>query len=220
VNETSCAEPCRIVALVSGRGSNLQSLLDAIPDVIPARVVAVVSNEPGALALERATAAGADAIAVCHRDFSDRDAFDQALISVIDPLKPDLLVLAGFMRILTPEFVHHYRGRLLNIHPSLLPKFPGLDTHQRAIEAGEKEHGATVHFVTEELDGGPIVLQGRVPIQTDDHADELARRVLEMEHRIYPQTVKWFAEGRLRLRGDAALLDGKPADPKASLSDF
>jgi phosphoribosylglycinamide formyltransferase-1 len=220
VSETPRSERCRIVALVSGRGSNLQSLLDAIPSRIPANVVAVISNEPGAPALQRAAAAGAAAITVCHRDFPDRDAFDQALISTIDPLAPDLIVLAGFMRILTAEFVRHYRGRLLNIHPSLLPKFPGLDTHQRAIEAGEAEHGATVHFVTEQLDGGPIVLQGRVRVDADDSADSLARRVLAMEHRIYPQTVQWFAQGRLRLCGDTALLDSEPAYPNASISDF
>jgi phosphoribosylglycinamide formyltransferase-1 len=144
-----------------------------------------------------------------HKDFISREAYDQALIAKIDTFNADLIVLAGFMRILTPEFVQHFQGKLLNIHPSLLPKYQGLNTHQRAIDAGDNVHGVSVHFVTEELDGGPVILQAKVPVFPEDNSDDLSARVHEQEHRIYPLVVKWFTEDRLSMQGDNALLDGK-----------
>lgn len=198
-----------VVVLVSGRGSNLQALLDAHRrGELPVRLCAVISNRPGAPALDRAAAAGIATETVDHREFEDRAAFDRALMAAIDRHAPDLIVLAGFMRVLGDAFIEHYRDRLLNIHPSLLPAFRGLHTHQRAIDAGAREHGATVHFVTAELDGGPAVLQARVPVQPDDDAERLAARVLAREHRIYPLAVRWFAEGRLRFDGETVFFDG------------
>ena len=201
-----------LVVLISGRGSNLQSIIDgAIDGSLPVTIAAVISNEPDAYGLERARRAGIETRVICHRDFESRQQFDAALIENIDVFNPGLVVLAGFMRILTPAFVNHYYGRLMNIHPSLLPEFPGIDTHQRAIDAGVHEHGASVHFVTPELDGGPLIIQARVPVKAGDDADTLAARVLEQEHRIYPQAIKWFAEGRLELKDGRVILDGKPA---------
>ena len=209
------AEPrtCRIVALISGGGTNLQAIIDAaaVGD-IPGQMAAVLSNKAGVRGLERAESAGIPTEVVEHRDFPDRATFDAAMQEAIDRYRPDLVVLAGFMRILTPEFVQHYQGRMLNIHPSLLPAYPGLHTHQRAIEAGDTEHGATVHFVTAELDGGPPIIRGRAPIEADDTPETLAARVLTQEHRIYPQAVRWFCEGRLRLTKDGALFDGNGLD--------
>ena len=205
--------PLPIVVLVSGSGSNLQAIMDAIAaGEVPARIQAVISNRPGVRALERAQRAGIATEVVDHTAYDSREAYDQALMAAIDRHRPALVVLAGFMRILTPEFVRHYRGRLLNIHPALLPRHKGLDTHRRALEAGDTEHGATVHFVTEELDGGPPVVQARVPVRPDDTPETLAARVLEKEHRIYPLAIRWFAEGRLRQEGDRAVLDGRPLD--------
>jgi len=199
-----------IVVLVSGRGSNLQALLDAkARGELPVEFRAVISNQPDAPALERAAAAGVPTHAVDHRDYPDRDSFDRALMSIIDEQAPDLVVLAGFMRIFTDGFIARYGDRMLNIHPSLLPEFRGLHTHQRAIDAGVAWHGATVHFVTPELDGGPAVLQARVPVHADDDAERLAERVLAREHRIYPLAVRWFAEGRLRFDGKTVWLDGQ-----------
>ncbi len=200
-----------VVVLISGSGSNLQALIDgAANGELPIRIEAVISNEPDAFGLERARRAGIPAEVVDHRDFASREAFDQALMAAIDRHHPGLVVLAGFMRILTPGFVHHYAGRLLNIHPSLLPKYQGLHTHRRALEAGDAEHGASVHFVTEELDGGPVIIQAKVPVLADDTPERLAARVLEKEHRIYPLVVKWFAQGRLRLDGDQVRFDDRP----------
>jgi phosphoribosylglycinamide formyltransferase-1 len=178
---------------------------------LPIRIAAVIANEADAFGLERARRAGIEARVLSHRDFPDRETFDAALLTLVDSFQPGLVVLAGFMRILTPGFVTHYRGRLLNIHPSLLPKYRGLHTHERALAAGEREHGATVHFVTAELDGGPAVLQARVAVANEDDSASLAARVLTQEHRIYPQVVRWFAQGRLML-GDDDLprLDGQP----------
>lgn len=205
-----------LVVLISGRGSNLQSIIDgSLSGTLPAEVRAVVSNEPDAYGLQRARRAGIETRIVNHRDFPRREDFDAALIRVIDAFEPGLVALAGFMRILTPAFVEHYRGRLMNIHPSLLPDFPGLDTHQRALDAGVAEHGASVHFVTPALDGGPIIVQARVPVRPGDDAETLAARVLEQEHVIYPQAINWFAEGRLTLEGGTVLLDGKPALERA-----
>lgn len=202
-----------VVVLVSGRGSNLQALLDTqARGELPVEFRAVISNQPQAPALERAATAGIPVHALDHRDFADRESFDRALMELIDEYVPDLVILAGFMRIFTDGFIRHYGDRMLNIHPSLLPAFRGLHTHQRAIDAGVDEHGATVHFVTPELDGGPAVIQTRVPVMADDDADGLAGRVLAREHRIYPLAVRWFAEGRLQFDGTRAWLDGRALD--------
>ncbi|MDG9757223.1 phosphoribosylglycinamide formyltransferase [Pseudomonas sediminis] len=203
--------PCNVVVLISGSGSNLQALIDSVGhDGNPARIAAVICNRADAYGLERAKQAGIATGLLDHKQFDGRDAFDAALIQTIDAHQPDLVVLAGFMRILTPGFVQHYAGRLLNIHPSLLPKHKGLHTHQRALEAGDSEHGCSVHFVTEELDGGPLVVQAVLPIKAGDTAESLARRVHQQEHQIYPLAVRWFAEGRLRLGAQGAMLDGQP----------
>src|SRR6266581_911970 len=181
-----------VVVLISGRGSNLQALMDAgLP------VAAVISNAAGAKGLEIARARGIATRVIEHGRFASREAFEAALAAEIAGIKPRLIALAGFMRVLTPGFVQRHRGRLLNIHPSLLPAFPGLDTHARALAAGVKLHGATVHVVTPALDSGPIVIQGAVPVLAGDSADSLAERVLAIEHRIYPQAVRWFAEERI-----------------------
>lgn len=186
----------RVVILISGRGSNMEALLDA---GLPAEFAAVISNNPAARGLEIARARGLATAVLDHHDFSERGEFDAALAALIDRHHPDLVVLAGFMRVLTEPFVARYTGRLLNIHPSLLPAFPGLHTHRRAIEAGVRIHGCTVHFVTPALDLGPIVIQAAVPVRPDDTEEALAARVLAEEHRIYPQAVRWFCEDRLRL---------------------
>jgi len=199
----------RLVILISGRGSNMEVLLKA---GLPATIAAVISNDPAAKGLGTARAHGISAAAVPHRDYPDRGAFDAALMRAIDAHRPDLVVLAGFMRILTAEFVAHYAGRLLNIHPSLLPAFPGLHTHRQALAAGVKLHGCTVHFVTPQLDHGPVVIQAAVPVLPDDDEDRLAARVLAQEHRIYPQSVRWFCENRLAIRdGRVEMHDGPTA---------
>jgi len=198
----------RIVVLISGGGTNLQAIIDACTDNnYPAKVVGVVSNKAEAYGLTRAQDADIKTVALSHKAFDSREDYDQALIKEIDTFAPDLIVLAGFMRILTPSFVQHFQGKLINIHPSLLPKYQGLNTHQRAIDAGDKEHGVSVHFVTEELDGGPVILQAKVPVFEGDNIDDLSARVHEQEHRIYPLVVKWFAEKRLNMQGDNAVLD-------------
>ena len=190
----------RIVVLISGRGSNLEALTrEQAAGRLPASIAGVVSNRADAGGLATAAASGIATRVVSHRGHGSREAFDAALRDTVDEFSPDLVVLAGFMRILTPGFVARYAGRLLNIHPSLLPAFPGLDTHARALAAGCKVHGATVHFVTPELDHGPIVIQAAVPVMPDDDAAVLAARVLQREHVIYPTAVRWFAEGRLRI---------------------
>ncbi|OIN12154.1 phosphoribosylglycinamide formyltransferase [Oceanisphaera psychrotolerans] len=201
----------RIVVLISGNGSNLQTLLDqSAAGQLGGEVVAVVSNKAEAYGLERARIAGTTTAVLSNKDYGDRDSFDAALMQLIDSHEPDLVVLAGFMRILTPGFVRHYQGRMLNIHPSLLPRYQGLHTHQRAIEAGDTEHGCSVHFVTEELDGGPVVLQARVPIFAGDDEATVAGRVQVQEHAIYPLVVRWFCEGRLTMQQEQAWLDGVP----------
>lgn len=201
-----------VVVLISGRGSNLQSIIDAAASgELPVEIRAVISNRPAAAGLDRAERAGIPVAVVDHTAFGNREEFDRALAACIDRYQPGLVVLAGFMRLLTAEFVNHYRGRMLNIHPSLLPAFPGLDTHRRVLEAGSREHGASIHFVTEEMDGGPVVLQARVPVYADDTVESLAQRVLQQEHRIFPLAIRWFAEGRLRLGSDGQVLfDGRP----------
>ncbi len=201
-----------IVVLISGRGSNLQSIIDAVATgELPVEIRAVISNKPDALGLQHAVQAGIATQVVDHRQYPERAAFDAALQSAIDEYRPQLVVLAGFMRILTPAFVHHYRGRMINIHPSLLPEFPGLNTHQRVLDAGRQETGATIHFVTEETDGGPAILQAGVAVLPGDDADSLAARVLEQEHRMYPVVIRWYAEGRVRLDPDGRVrFDGAP----------
>lgn len=200
----------KIVILISGRGSNMQAILEAR---LPLTVAAVISNDPAAAGLATAQQHGVATQVVDHRAFGDRAAFDRALAAAIDAFSPDLVVLAGFMRILTAEFVDHYRGRILNIHPSLLPSFTGLHTHRRALEAGVKAHGCSVHFVTPELDHGPIVAQAVVPVLDGDTEDTLAARVLAQEHRIYPQAVEWFCAGRLTItpQGTVVLQNPRPA---------
>ncbi|HEY9035199.1 MAG TPA: phosphoribosylglycinamide formyltransferase [Pseudomonadales bacterium] len=199
----------RLVILLSGSGSNLQAFIDACAcGKLPARIVGVISNKPDAAGLQRAADAGIATTAIDHRPFDSRDSFDAALMQAIDSHRPDLVILAGFMRILTPGFVRHYAGRLMNIHPSLLPKYPGLNTHARAIDAGDREAGATVHFVTEELDGGPAIVQARVAVLAHDTPETLAQRVLSKEHMIYPLAARWFAEDRLTLDNNKVILDG------------
>jgi phosphoribosylglycinamide formyltransferase-1 len=200
----------RLVVLISGNGSNLQAILDACQQGrIKANVVAVFSNRADAFGLERARAGGIAAHALSATHYASREAFDHQLMAEIDEYKPDLVVLAGYMRILSPAFVAHYHDRLLNIHPSLLPKYPGLHTHRQAIENGDSEHGTSVHFVTDELDGGPVILQAKVPVFADDSEEEVTARVQHQEHAIYPLVISWFVDERLIMRDNAAWLDGQ-----------
>ncbi|MEQ9463957.1 MAG: phosphoribosylglycinamide formyltransferase [Haliea sp.] len=200
----------RIAILISGRGSNMQALLEACErGALPARVCLVLSNRADAEGLAIARQGGVETACIAHGDYPDREAFDTALVLRLQQARPDLVILAGFMRILTPVFITPFAGRLLNIHPSLLPKYPGLNTHQRALDAGDSEAGSTVHFVTPELDGGPPVLQARAPILPDDTADALAERVITLEHEIYPLAALWFLQGRLTLNEQGAFLDGQ-----------
>jgi phosphoribosylglycinamide formyltransferase-1 len=205
--------PLPIVVLLSGSGSNLQAIIDAMHSGLPVDIRAVISNKMDAYGLERARQAGIPAQVLSHRDYADRESYDAALAGLIDGCGAQLVVLAGFMRILSDGFVRRYEGRMLNIHPSLLPRHRGLDTHARALAAGDGEHGATVHFVSPELDAGPIIIQARVPVEPGDTPESLAARVLQQEHRIYPQAIRWYAEGRLELKDGIALLDGKPIAP-------
>lgn len=205
--------PMPIVVLASGRGSNLQAIAAQIDcGKVPARIAAVVSDRAAAGALEWARARGIATAVLSPKDYAGREAYGDALAAVIEPFAPGLVVLAGFMRILGDGFVGRFAGRLLNIHPSLLPKYPGLHTHRRALEAGDREHGASVHFVTPELDGGPVVLQARVPVLPGDDETTLAARVLREEHLIYPECVGWFTSGRLQLRDGVPRLDGRRLD--------
>ncbi|MGH8688069.1 MAG: phosphoribosylglycinamide formyltransferase [Burkholderiales bacterium] len=195
-----------VVVLISGRGSNLQALLDAgIP------VSAVISNRADAAGLALAAVRGVPSAVVDHRRFASREAFEEALACEIDRHAPELVALAGFMRVLTPGFVERYAGRMVNIHPSLLPAFPGLDTHARALAAGAARHGCTVHFVTAELDHGPVIAQASVPVRTSDTAETLAARVLIEEHRLYPRTIRWFLDGLLTVEEGRVLIGGKHA---------
>ncbi len=204
-------QACRIVVLISGNGSNLQAIIDAIANKeIDGEIVAVISNRAEAYGLQRASAAGIPARVLAYSDYNDRQKYDQALMALIDQYEPDLVVLAGFMRILTDEFVNHYLGRMVNIHPSLLPKYKGLNTHQRVLQAGDSEHGATVHFVTPELDSGPVIVQEKLAVEKNETAEQLADRVHQIEHKIYPQAISWFAAGRLTLSDNKVLLDKQP----------
>ncbi|CAM3869941.1 phosphoribosylglycinamide formyltransferase [Xenorhabdus thuongxuanensis] len=205
----------KIVVLVSGNGSNLQSIIDACQqNRINGYVAAVFSNNADAYGLQRAEQADIPAHFINPKAYVDRTSYDIALLKAIDQYNPDLVVLAGYMKILSPEFVQHYYGRLLNIHPSLLPKYPGLHTHRKAIENGDKEHGTSVHFVTEELDGGPIILQAKVPIFVGDKEEEVIERVQTQEHNIYPLVIGWFLDQRLLMEGNNAIMDGKVLPPQ------
>lgn len=204
------ASPMSIVVLISGSGSNLQAIIDSISaGQVHAKIRAVISNAPDVYGLERAKSARIPTEVINHQEYEDRKSFDAALSSTIDSYSPDLVVLAGFMRLLSENFVNRYAGRMLNIHPSLLPKYPGLNTYQRALDAGDTEHGASVHFVTPEMDSGPIVIQGVLDVDLDESAEKLAKRVLHEEHEIYPLAISWFVEGRLTFEDDRAFLDGK-----------
>jgi len=206
----------RIVVLLSGRGSNMLAIAAALrSERWPAQIVGVIGDRPGAAGMQRAAEQGLPTALVDYRAFARREDFEQALRQAIDAFAPDVVVLAGFMRVLGAAFVEHYRGRLLNIHPSLLPAFPGLATHRRALEAGVAAHGATVHFVGAEVDDGPIVAQAVVAVHADDDEAALAARVLESEHRLYPMAVRWFVEGRLRIEdGRVRLLDPRPGEAR------
>ena len=200
-----------VVVLVSGGGSNLRAIAaQATAGAVPIEIRAVVSDRPDAPGLAWAAAQGISTVALPPREYPDRTAFDRALADVVASFEPGLVVLAGFMRILGDEFVDRFSGRLVNIHPSLLPKYRGLHTHRRALEAGDRSHGASVHFVTRELDGGPVVIQARVPVRDGDDEASLAARVLAEEHRIYPECIGWFAAGRLQWRDGVVHLDGRP----------
>lgn len=199
-----------IVVLISGSGTNLQAIINACDySIDDGQVTAVFSNKAAAFGLERAKKAGAAAVFVDPEAFDTREAFDIELMRQIDSYEPHLIILAGYMRILSASFVRHYLGRMINIHPSLLPKYPGLNTYQRAIHAGDEEHGTSVHFVTEQLDGGPVILQAKVPIFEEDNVETLTERVQTQEHQIYPLVAKWFVEDRLEMISGKAFLDGK-----------
>lgn len=212
-------QSCRVVVLISGNGSNLQAIIDGCDDNLQAEIVGVISNKPDAYGLVRAHYNEIDTSCVITHQGESRSEYDARLMAVIEQYQPDLIVLAGFMRILTNDFVNHYLGRIINIHPSLLPKFAGINTHQRAIDAKETEHGASVHFVMPALDAGPVILQAKVPIYEDDTVDMLAARVHEQEHAIYPLVVKWFSQQRLKMKNAQAYLDGTLIGPNGYAPD-
>jgi len=200
-----------LVILISGNGSNLQAIIDQINSGnLNARIAAVISNRNDAYGLKRASQASIPAVVIDHNQYETREAFDTALMQTIDQYEPDLLVLAGFMRILTNKFVNHYLGKMINIHPSLLPKYQGLNTHQRVLEAGDKEHGASVHFVTPELDSGPVILQTTVPVLQNDTPATLQQRVHDVEHQLYPEAIRRIISGHVRLQGHTVLFDRQP----------
>jgi len=209
-----------IVVLISGNGSNLQAIIDACKQKkINGTLRAVFSNKPDAFGLERAREAGIAAHALSASQFASREAFDRELVQEIDAYAPDVVVLAGYMRILSPAFVAHYAGRLLNIHPSLLPKYPGLNTHRQVLDNGDEEHGTSVHFVTDELDGGPVILQAKVPVFEGDSEEDVTARVQAQEHAVYPLVVSWFVDGRLAMRDGTAWLDGSPLPPQGHAAE-
>lgn len=209
-----------ILVLASGSGTNLQALIDASRERdFPGEIIAVGCNKPGAFALERAAQANIKTFVVNHKSFGSREEFDGALMAEIRRLNPDLIVLAGFMRILTGDFVRAFRGQMLNIHPSLLPAYTGLNTHQRVLAAGDSRHGVSIHFVTEELDGGPVIAQAEIAVNGDDTAESLAERVQLQEHLLYPIVVRWFCEGRIQLGTEGVLFDGEILNQPMRLSD-
>jgi phosphoribosylglycinamide formyltransferase-1 len=201
--------PLPIAVLISGYGSNLQAIIDAVQNGLPAQIIVVISNRADAYGLERARRAHIPTQIINPADYSDRVAYDTALQQCLEQYQPQLIVLAGFMRILSPAFVHHFRGRLINIHPSLLPKYPGLNTHQRVLTAGDKEHGVSIHFVTEAVDGGPIIAQARLAVAAGDAPDTLQQKIHHLEHQIYPQVIHWFAEKRLIFRDNVVYFDDR-----------
>ena len=203
------ARRCKTAILISGSGTNLQAFIDRVEEgQLDIDVVVVFSNKPGAFGLTRARNAGITTACIEHGDFESRELFDRAVAAELDQYEPELIILAGFMRILSPWFVRHYEGKVLNVHPALLPLYPGLDTHQRVLDAGDSHHGSTVHFVTEELDGGPRIVAGRLAINAGETADELRHRVQAVEHQVYPQAAQWFGEGRVEYRDGQAYFDG------------
>ncbi len=204
--------PCRTAILISGSGTNLQAFIDQVADgSLDLDLCLVFSNKPDAFGLERAKKAGIPTQCIEHGDFDDRESFDRAVARVIDEARLDLIILAGFMRILSPWFVEHYEGKILNIHPALLPKYPGLNTHQRVLDAGDEWHGSTVHFVTEELDGGPRILAGQLRVDPDESADELQHRVQAVEHQIFPQAAALVGSGRVEFMNGETWIDGEVA---------
>lgn len=213
------ADKLKVVVLISGSGSNLQAIIDA-EKTSNYQVVKVISNRPNAYGLSRAKNHQIPHETVDHQDFASREDFEQALIQAIEPAEPGLVVLAGFMRILTPLFTNQYLGKMLNIHPSLLPKYPGLDTHQRAIDAGDLEHGLSIHFVTAELDGGPVILQAATKIAADDDAESLQQKVHGLEHQAYPLVVELFAQNQLRFADNQAWFADKLLQTPLKLQDF
>jgi phosphoribosylglycinamide formyltransferase-1 len=218
---TNAPARCKAVVLISGSGSNLQAFIDQVnAGRLPLDIALVISNKADAFGLERAARAGIQTQIIDHKGYASRDHFDQALQRAIDTVSPDLVILAGFMRILTADFVNHYRDRLINIHPSLLPKYPGTNTHQRALDAGDRWHGASIHFVVPEVDAGPIILQGRLEIHSDDSADSLQQRIHKIEHQLYPLAAQWFAEHRLSQRNGKVLLDGETSDQQLQTFDL
>ena len=210
----------RLAVLISGSGTNLQAIMAAIDSGrLNAEIAVVLSNRADAGGLSRARHAGIATEVLDHRQYDSREAFDQAMITALDHYQPGTVVLAGFMRILSPLFVRHYAGQLINIHPSLLPKYRGLHTHARALEAGDSQHGCSIHFVTEELDGGPVIAQAEVAIVSDDTPESLAEKVQAKEHILYPIVVRWFCEGRIQLGSDYVLFDGEPLNAPMRLPD-
>ncbi len=209
------AKRCKTAVLISGSGTNLQAFIDRVADgSLDIDIVVVFSNKPDAYGLTRATQAGISTACIEHGDYETRELFDRAVARELDTHNPDLIILAGFMRILSPWFVQHYEGKVLNVHPALLPLYPGLNTHQRVLDAGDTHHGSTVHFVTEELDGGPRIVAGRLAVKPGESAKELQHRVQAAEHQVYPQAAQWFGEGRVEFRDGQAYFDGNLlADP-------
>lgn len=206
---TQNANKMPIAVLISGNGSNLQALIDAQPTA-NYEIKLVISNRPDVKGIERARNGGIETLVLDHKAFDSREAFDLAMIDALDSKNIQAVILAGFMRILTPEFTNHFLGRMLNIHPSLLPKYPGLDTHQRALDAGDREHGLSIHFVTAELDGGPVILQAKVAIAANDNADSLRQKIHALEHLAYPLVADWLASGEVVLKDNQVIFHGKP----------
>lgn len=221
MTQKQAKQPLRLIVLISGFGSNLQAIIDAIANnTLNAEIAAVISNKPDAFGLERAKMAGITTHVVTNQAYIDRKAFDVALQEIIDNYQPDLVILAGFMRILGNEIVHHYHGRMLNIHPSLLPKYPGTNTLERVLAAGEREHGCSIHFVTEDLDAGPLIAQARLAIKADDDTQSLGQRLSTLEHKLYPLIIQWFAQGRIRLTDQGACLDNENLPEQGYQVDF
>jgi len=211
----------KAVILISGSGSNLQAFIDQVNQgELEIEISAVISNEADAFGLQRAQKVDIPTKCICHRDFSSRVEFDRELVTEIDNYSPDIVILAGFMRILTAEFVNHYHNRLINIHPSLLPKYPGTNTHQRALDAKDEWHGASIHYVVPEVDAGPIILQGRLAIKDNDTAESLQQRIHKIEHQIYPLAVRWISEKRLTIVNNQVLLDGENSPSQLQTFDL